>query len=265
MDDNADFENRLNSFAKANVNSVLLLYGGDGTLAARWHMWNIGCRRLLIPVRDYGMCQRHREMYDAVLKANDLSLLPKSRHQVLECKFSAGESLLSDAYMDSVMTSRCEPTNAAKFKALAEFTVVSADPTLALRFNIYVDGKAAMRDVIANGAIFATKLGSTGYFKSVSRTIFSAGIGIGLICPAYPVPNLVVPEGSEIRFELAREAKISVTADKACISSLAPEGWIFDVKGSADVVEILGYSWFMCPECRAGRNSSYVNDSYEIV
>lgn len=259
-----DFKGRLNSFAAAHANSVLALYGGDGTLAAQWYTWDIGGRKALMPVRDYGMCEKHRKAYEAMFMANDLGLLPKSRHRILECRFSAGKSLMSDACGDLLMTSLCEPMDKVT-EALAEFTVVSADPTSALRFNVYVDGKAAMRDVIANGAIFATKLGSTGYFKSVSRTIFSAGIGIGLICPAYPVPNLVVPEGSKIRFELAREAKISVTADKMRMSFSAPKGWVFDVKGSGKEVEILGYSWFMCPDCRAGRNSSYVNDSYEIT
>lgn len=264
MSNGADFKGQLDGFAAAHANSVLALYGGDGTLAARWHMWDIGGRKALMPVRDYGMCARHREMYETVFSRGDPSLLPKSRHQILECRFSAGESLMSDAYGDSLMTSLCEPQEKAS-EALAEFTVVSADPTSALRFNVRVDGKAAMRDVIANGAVFATKLGSTGYFKSVSRTIFSAGIGIGLICPAYPVPNLVVPERSEVRFELARAAKVSVTADKMCMSFSAPEGWAFSVKGSGKEVEILGYSWFMCPDCRRGRNSSYVNDSYEIT
>ena len=74
--------------------------------------------------------------------------------------------------------------------ALSEFTAVNADQTAALRFNIKINGKPIVENVIANGVIFATKLGSTGYFKSVARTIFTQGIGVGFIDPTYSVPNL---------------------------------------------------------------------------
>ena len=149
--------------------------------------------------------------------------------------------------------------------ALAELTIVGSDPTAALRFNILVNRNPVVENVIANGAIFATKLGSTGYFKSVARTIFTSGIGVGFICPTYSVPNIVVSSMDKIEFELARDAEIVVSGDKLVQKINAEAGWKLAAADAAENIAVFGYDHFMCPECRKNRNSTVVNDNYCIV
>ena len=128
-----------------------------------------------------------------------------------------------------------------------------------------INGKPIVENVIANGVVLATKLGSTGYFKSVARTIFTQGIGVGFIAPTYSVPNIVIGSADKIQFELVRRAKLVVTADKLKQEVDADAGWTLEAADACDNVSVLGYDYFMCPECRKNRNSTIVNDNYCIV
>jgi len=243
--DERDLKVEIDKFAAGNV---AVLYGGDGTLVGEWrnHRSQKG-GKLLLPVRNYGLCQKHIDLYHKVFTgAEDAPQLKQFLFPVLRGEFK-------DAGLDNYLD------------ALSELTIVNADQTAALRFNIKVNGKTVVENVIANGVILATKLGSTGYFKSVARTIFTQGIGVGFICPTYSVPNIVAAPADKVQFELVRRAKLVVTADKLKQEVEAEVGWTLEAVDACDNVSILGYDHFMCPECRKNRNSTLVNDNYCVV
>lgn len=237
-------------FEAANKN-VAVLYGGDGTLVGEWrkHRSRKG-GKCLLPVRNYGLCQKHLEFYTEFFTTREDSEENLSVKQFL---FPVLRGSFKDKGLDNCLD------------ALSELTIVNADQTAALRFNIKVNGKTVVENVIANGVILATKLGSTGYFKSVARTIFTQGIGVGFICPTYSVPNIVTSPVDKIQFELVRRAKLVVTADKLKQEAGAEAGWILEAADACENVSILGYDHFMCPECRKNRNSTIVNDNYCVV
>ena len=248
--DDTKFREDIAKFEAANKN-VAVLYGGDGTLVGEWRKYRVRKGgKCLLPVRNYGLCQKHIEFYTKFFNASEDSEEDLSLKQFL---FPVLRGEFKDRGLDNYLD------------ALAELTVVNADQTAALRFNIKVNDKPIVENVIANGVIFATKLGSTGYFKSVARTIFTQGIGIGFIAPTYSVPNIVVGPADKIQFELARRAKLVVTADKLKQEVEAEAGWTLEAVDACDNVSILGYDHFMCPECRKNRNSTLVNDNYCIV
>lgn len=237
-------------FEAANKN-VAVLYGGDGTLVGEWRKFHARKGgKCLLPVRNYGLCQKHLEFYTKFFTVREDSEENLSVKQFL---FPVLRGEFKDKGLDNYLD------------ALSELTIVNADQTAALRFNIKVNGKPIVENVIANGVILATKLGSTGYFKSVARTIFTKGIGVGFICPTYSVPNIVIGAADRIQFELVRRAKVVVTADKLKQEVDAEAGWTLEVVDACDNVPILGYDHFMCPECRKNRNSTLVNDNYCIV
>ena len=250
MENEKLFKDALDKFAIENKD-IAVLYGGDGTLVGEWRKFRTrkGGKPLL-PVRNYGLCQKHLDFYTKFFNASDDTEENLSVKQFL---FPVLRAEFKDKGLDNYLD------------ALAETTIVSADQTAALRFNIKVNGKSIVENVIANGAILATKLGSTGYFKSVARTIFTQGIGVGFICPTYSVPNIVVGSADKIQFELARKANLVVTADKLKQEVDADAGWTLEAADACDNVSILGYDHFMCPECRKNRNSTIVNDNYCIV
>lgn len=240
----------LDKFA-AQSKDIAIFYGGDGTLVGEWRKFRTrkGGKPIL-PVRNYGLCQKHLEFYKKFFTAGEGSEEDLSVKQFL---FPVLRGEFKDKGLDNYLD------------ALSELTIVNADQTAALRFNIKVNGKPIVENVIANGVILATKLGSTGYFKSVARTIFTQGIGVGFICPTYSVPNIVAAPADKVQFELARKATLVVTADKLKQEVEAEVGWTLEAVDACDNVSVLGYDHFMCPECRKNRNSTIVNDNYCIV
>lgn len=235
----------------ARVKDIAVIYGGDGTLVGEWRKFRSRKgSKCLLPIRNYGLCQKHLEFYTKFFTTREDSEENLSLKQflfpVLRSEFRDGGI---DCYLD----------------ALSEVTIVSADQTAALRFNIKLNGKPIVENVIANGTILATKLGSTGYFKSVARTIFTQGVGVGFIAPTYSVPNIVAASTDRIQFELARKAKLILTADKLFQEVDADAGWTLEAIDACDNIPILGYDHFMCPECRKNRNSTLVNDNYCVV
>ena len=252
MDDR--IKEALDKFA-AQSKDIAILYGGDGTLVGEWRKYRSRKGgKCLLPVRNYGLCQKHIEFYMKFFTTKDEDSGKEEEDiSVKQFLFPVLRGEFKDKGLDNYLD------------ALSELTIVNADQTAALRFNIKVNGKPIVENVIANGVILATKLGSTGYFKSVARTIFTQGIGVGFICSTYSVPNIVAAPADKVQFELARKATLVVTADKLKQEVEAEVGWTLEAVDACDNVSILGYDHFMCPECRKNRNSTLVNDNYCIV
>lgn len=241
-----DFTKAIGKFEKEN-NQVKVLYGGDGILVREWR--NYRSRKggkCLLPIRNYGMCQKHQEFFTKFFAGTE-------GHKINQFLFPLLRGEFKDNNIDNFLD------------ALSELTITSADPTAAIRFNITINDKIIVENIIANGVIFATKLGSTGYFKSVARTIFTNGIGVGFICPTYSIPNIVTKATDRVGFELVRSTELNITADKLRQNVTAQAGWNMVVQDAYDNVSVLGYDHFMCPECRKNRNSTLVNDNYCIV
>ena len=235
---------------QAENKDIITVLGGDGALVGKWRELDKtkGRKKLLLPVRNYGMCAEHEEFYKKFLAGTeDAPNLKMSLMPLIEARYV------------------CEGVQSS-VKALAEVTLVSADPTQAIRFNVKVNNHLVAENVIANGIIIATKLGSTGYFKSVARTIFMDGIGVGYIAPTYSVPNIVARMDSLIEVELVRSAPVALTADKLKKDlGEVEKGFKLEVCSACENVPVLGYEHFMCPACRRGRNSTVINDSYFVV
>ena len=229
---------------------IITVFGGDGALVSKWRELEgpKGKHKMLFPVRNYGMCPEHEDIYKKFLAGTeDAQSLKMSLMPLIEARYP-GKDVQSSV------------------KALAEVTLVSADPTQAIRFNVKINGHLAAENVIANGVIIATKFGSTGYFKSVARTIFVDGLGVGYICPSYSVPNIVARMDSRIEVELIRRAPIILTADKLKKDlGEVEKGFKLEVCSACENVPVLGYEHFMCPVCRKGRNSTVINDNYFVV
>lgn len=252
MDDK--IKEALDKFA-AQSKDIAILYGGDGTLVGEWRKFRSrkGGKPIL-PVRNYGLCQKHQDFYMKFFTTKDGDSSGEEEDiSVKQFLFPVLRGGFKDKGLDNYLD------------ALSELTIVNADQTAALRFNIKLNGKTVVENAIANGVILATKLGSTGYFKSVARTIFTQGIGVGFICPTYSVPNIVAAPADKVQFELARKATLVVTADKLKQEVEAEVGWTLEAVDACDNVSILGYDHFMCPECRKNRNSTLVNDNYCVV
>jgi NAD+ kinase len=75
--------------------------------------------------------------------------------------------------------------NSKKLVGLNEVQIRNRLPIEALRFDLKVNGKT-LENVIADGVVVSTPLGSTGYFSSIGGKKFKKGLGICLNNPNYP-------------------------------------------------------------------------------
>jgi NAD+ kinase len=68
--------------------------------------------------------------------------------------------------------------NGRSLTAMNDIIVHNADPRHGIRYHLYVDGKPVGGEIIGDGIVAATPLGSTGYYRSITDSFFTVGIGI---------------------------------------------------------------------------------------
>jgi hypothetical protein len=122
-----------------------------------------------------------------------------------------------------------------------------------------------MENVIANGIILSTTIGATGYFKSVARTIFREGYGLGFICPTYGINNIVLKRTDNVDIEFIRSGKAHICWDNLIKEIDIEEGMKKNFRLASEHISIFGYDIFMCQECRNNRNSTNINDKYAVI
>ena len=236
-----NIEDSIKAFEKTNKNCVIA-YGGDGTLleVARANEF----KKAVFPIRNYGLCDEHAQLFDELLgKAKICREFKQTIHPLLEVRFTGKSDV-----------------------AAAEVTVKNKDITSCMRFDVIVNDKLYMENVICDGVIFATSLGSHGYFKSVTRTIFKGydTIGIGFIAPTYSINNLVLELTDKISIRARRDTNIIITADKNIYSDsfFKVDDEITITNYAQQNLSLFGYDLFCCPRCRKNRNSTVINDQY---
>lgn len=80
-----------------------------------------------------------------------------------------------------------------RFLAVNEVVVRNRNPRHALRFSVVVPG-GHYDHVRGDGVVFATALGATGYFKSITKKDFSHGVGLAFNNSATDIPHGLYPE-----------------------------------------------------------------------
>lgn len=94
--------------------------------------------------------------------------------------------------------------NNKKLIALNEINIKCSHPNLALRFS-YALNDQSFNNIIADGIIVSTVFGSSGYFKSITRTVFYQGIGVAVINPTELLLNQIVADENIISITINRE------------------------------------------------------------
>lgn len=227
---------------EAKSRNFKVLNGGDGTLVSEWRNHR---KKALLPLRNYGMCERHVEEYSKIFDGVSNKWVKQFLYPTI--------GIYGNDRMKGLDT-----------EALAEILFMNRDITQCMRTNVYINRKLANANVLSSGILLATKLGSTGYFKSIARTIFREGIGLAFVSPTYSIPNIVLNQSDKVRIEFVRNTTVDVACDKLKYSFDVKKGETFDLMGTGNNVSVFGYDMFMCEECRRNRNSTTVNDSYMV-
>lgn len=229
--------------------NMVIAFGGDGELLKV--VADVGDKKGIIPIRNYGRCEKHANLLEEVVNGSNEKLsLKYTKHSFIDYALNHASGLF---------------LNQAK-APVSEVVWKSSNPTEAMRFSVYVNEKLYMKQCIADGVIFATALGSHGYFKSVARTLFNdnSSCGLGFISPTYGLCNLVLKCTDKVKIVLERNASTTLSGDKCFRAFDSYEGDELDLQLSVEGVALYGYDIFCCPECRKLRNSTLVNDQYTI-
>ena len=227
--------------------NMAIAYGGDGQLLEV--VSRVGNKKGIIPIRNYGRCAKHANLLEEVVEgANDKLNLKYSKQHFIDYSLDGTANIFYDQLNGPI----------------SEIVLKCANPTEALRFTVLVNGKEYMKQCIADGVICSTALGSHGYFKSVTRTIFNdtEALGLGFIAPTYGLCNLILKATDNVRIVLERSAKALLSGDKSFKEIDCKSGTTLDMQLGVEGVALYGYDIFCCPECRRLRNSTIVNDQY---
>lgn len=166
--------------------SFIISVGGDGTFLAAEREFP-GIPKLA--VRDSLVCFKcHNEPLDEML-----AIIGSGKWKVM-----------STAKLRCVVAGR-------DLLATNDVVVRNRDPRHALRFRIFIDGKEFDEEFIGDGIVAATPFGSTGYYRSITRTSFEQGIGVAFNNCAGTTEPLRLDENMTLDVQIARsDAHLSV-------------------------------------------------------
>ncbi len=83
---------------------------------------------------------------------------------------------------------------------------------VSVRLRFAINGVRHPEEIVGDGLIISTPLGSTGYYQSITRSNFSSGIGIAFNNSVNTMSNLVVDEDAQIEMIITRGRAV-VTSD----------------------------------------------------
>ena len=218
-------------------------FGGDGAIVSSWRD-AVKAKKMLFPIRNYGMCEEHAAMLDDLMRRpeafnDNRKELKLSLHPPVRCEFDGYDEL-----------------------ALSEVLVTSDDITVALRFDVLVNGEKYLENVIATSVLAATEFGATGYWSSVTRTIFRDGIGLAFIAPTVGVDNLILKRTDKVEISFVRGCTAKVAADKLVVSRKFEPCEKIRIESSSENVPIIGLAQFHCNACRAKRSGTILSTQY---
>ncbi len=203
---------------------AILSYGGDGTFigSERLHpgIPKVGIRRTATTEK----CRAHQD--DVLLSRLRNGELQETTLIKLEASFD-GKLVL----------------------AVNDIIVRNGDLRTAVRFRLHLNDQVVTEELIADGAIICTPFGSSAYFRSITRTVIRAGIGVAINNCTDLLNHLVIGEHEEIRMELTR-GPATLAADNDPSTYELSDGADIRVRRSPEPFRVLGVDALRCPDCR---------------
>ena len=203
---------------------VVISYGGDGSLlgAEREFPGVTKC-----PIRDQQTrpkCPQHGEEH--ILQRLVAGDLPSSRLAKITASKQGGEEVVG----------------------LNDILINKQNISSAVRCRLWLDGELYENQIVGDGVVMATPFGSTGYFRSITRSLFRVGIGLAFNNCTEPLDHLVIDSTSTIRVEIIRGPAV-LLADNDPARVPLTGGDVVTVRGAETATRILGLDGFRCQEC----------------
>jgi NAD+ kinase len=209
---------------------AVLCHGGDGTLLRARREWP---DVPLVPVR---VAARARACPDHSLEA----VLARLRAGSLR--------------REELPLLRCE-LGRLVLQAVNDVVLRNESPATAVRLRVRVDGRDS-GEVTGDGVVCASPFGSSGYYRSITRRTFPAGLGLAYNNPTEPLSPLEVPAGQPLEIELLRGPAVLVH-DNDPRSVPLREGQRLRITLSGERATVLGLDSLRCQRCRKEDGSGF--------
>jgi NAD kinase len=158
---------------------VVVLFGGDGTLMIAEH--------------------KYPTVPKLFLKNSKIAKLgPKIPNEDILTKFFSGKYTLTEHMK---LRFSIGDTHA---EALNDIVIHNENPRHAIRYIPRVNENAIYEEVIGDGTVCATPLGSTGYYRSITDSVFETGIGLAFNNSTEQTDHIVLKEDSVVSIEITR-------------------------------------------------------------
>lgn len=118
----------------------------------------------------------------------------------------------------------------------------------AVRYRLWLDDERYGSQMVGDGLVIATPFGSTGYYRSITHSLFRVGIGLAFNNSTETLDHLVIDSSSVIGVEILRGPAV-LLADNDPARLTLQQGDRVTVKRTADETLVLGLDIFRCPRC----------------
>lgn len=118
----------------------------------------------------------------------------------------------------------------------------------ALRYRIWLNDDLYARQIVGDGLVVSTPFGSTGYYRSITHSLFRLGLGLAFNNSTEPVNHLVLDEASKIKVEILRGPAVLLADNDPAYTDLEC-GETFEVMRAEQNAVVLGLDIFRCPDC----------------
>lgn len=193
---------------------IVVSYGGDGTLMESEYRYP-GIPKLYLK------------------NSRVAKLAHKDNNQALVAAVAAGKYRIEE---------RTKLEAAAKgivLTALNDIVVHNADPRYGIRYTACVDAETcSSAEIIGDGIVVATPLGSTGYYRSITDSYFEAGIGLAFNNSTEQSDHIVLRDDRTITMTITRGPAEAWADNQEQRISLA-EGDTIRVYKSPDVARLV--------------------------
>ncbi|EKD79081.1 MAG: ATP-NAD/AcoX kinase [uncultured bacterium] len=165
----------------------VLCYGGDGTLLFAERNYPTVPKVMIRHSRVCTLCAR-------LARETILRLLVRGQYSLLE------QPLLETSHRRKTMY------------GINDIMVAHGQINTGLRYHLWLNGESWGDELLGDGVVVATPLGSTGYYQSITRSTFQQGMGIAFNNSILSVGNIVVPEDTVVKVRVNRGPAV-VAAD----------------------------------------------------
>lgn len=131
-------------------------------------------------------------------------------------------------------------THEQKVLGLNDIVIHNENPRYGIRYVVEIDGEP-FRDgveIIGDGVVFATPLGSTGYYRSITDSLFEVGIGMAFNNSTEQSDHVVIRENRVVKIKIVRGPAICYADNQDESIVLKENEWV-EIRKSSETAKIV--------------------------